>query len=96
MVSESGEYSAEIVLGDTARDLGDRLKSGLESWAREIIGVRELLRDVKQILRKGERVYLTGGGFKVAAIREFVQKYLASDLVTTLENPDTVNITGLD
>jgi len=96
IVSGCGEYSAEIVLGDTARDLGDRLKSGLESWSREIIGVRELLRDVKQILRKGERVYLTGGGFKIATIRDFVLKYLSSELVTTLENPDTVNITGLD
>jgi len=91
-----GEYSAEIILGDTARDLGDRLKSALESWSREIIGVRELLRDVKQILRKGERVYLTGGGFKVAAIRVFILTYLSSELVTTLENPDTVNIIGLD
>ncbi|MEG4347127.1 hypothetical protein QUB70_28175 [Microcoleus sp. A003_D6] len=95
-VSESGEYSAEIVLGDTERDLGDRLKSGLEAWSREIIGVRELLRDVKQILRKGERVYLTGGGFKVAAVQAFITSYLGSELVTTLPDPDTVNITGLD
>jgi hypothetical protein len=95
-VSESGEFSAEIVLGDTARDLGDRLKSGLENWSREIIGVRELLRDVKQILRKNERVYLTGGGFKVEAIRAFILTYLSNELVTTLESPDTVNITGLD
>ena len=91
-----GEYSAEIVLGDNTRDLGDRLKSGLEAWSREIIGVRELLRDVRQILRKGERVYLTGGGFKIAAVREFVTAYLASELVVTLDNPDTINITGLD
>ena len=95
-VSESGEYSAEIVLGDNTRDLGDRLKSGLEAWSREIIGVRELLRDVKQILRKGERVFLTGGGFKVEAVREFITSYLGSDLVATLPDPDTINITGLD
>jgi hypothetical protein len=95
-VAESGEYSAEIVLGDNTRDLGDRLKSGLEAWAREIIGVRELLRDVKQILRKGERVYLTGGGFKVEAVRAFITSYLGSELVATLPNPDTINITGLD
>ena len=95
-VSESGEYSAEIVLGDNTRDLGDRLKSGLEAWAREIIGVRELLRDVKQILRKGERVFLTGGGFKVEAVRAFITSYLGSELVQTLPEPDTINITGLD
>jgi len=95
-VSESGEYSAEIVLGDSTRDLGDRLKSGLEAWSREIIGVRELLRDVKQILRKGERVYLTGGGFKIAAVQAFITNYLGSELVATLPNPDTINITGLD
>jgi hypothetical protein len=95
-VAESGEYSAEIVLGDNTRDLGDRLKSGLEAWAREIIGVRELLRDVKQILRKGERVYLTGGGFKVEAVRAFITSYLGSELVATLPDPDTINITGLD
>jgi hypothetical protein len=95
-VSQSGEYSAEIVLGDSTRDLGDRLKSGLESWAREIIGVRELLRDVKQILRKGERIYLTGGGFKIAAVQAFITHYLGSELVAVLDNPDTVNITGLD
>jgi hypothetical protein len=95
-VSKSGEYSAEIVLGDSTRDLGDRLKSGLEAWSREIIGVRELLRDVRQILRKGERVYLTGGGFKVQAVRAFITSYLGSDLVAVLPNPDTVNITGLD
>lgn len=95
-VSELGEFSAEIVLGDSTRDLGDRLKSGLEAWAREIIGVRELLRDVKQILRKGERVYLTGGGFKIAAVQAFITSYLSSELVATLPNPDTINITGLD
>lgn len=95
-VSDSGEYSAEIVLGDSTRDLGDRLKSGLEAWSREIIGVRELLRDLKQILRKGERVYLTGGGFRIATVQEFITSYLASELVTTLDNPDTINITGLD
>jgi hypothetical protein len=95
-VAESGEYSAEIVLGDSTRDLGDRLKSGLEAWSREIIGVRELLRDLRQILRKGERVYLTGGGFKIEAVREFVTNYLGSDLVATLPDPDIINITGLD
>jgi len=95
-VSDSGEYSAEIVLGDSTRDLGDRLKSGLEAWSREIIGVRELLRDLKQILRKGERVYLTGGGFRIATIKEFITTYLSSELVVTLDNPDTINITGLD
>jgi len=95
-VTELGEFSAEIVLGDSTRDLGDRLKSGLEAWSREIIGVRELLRDVRQILRKGERVYLTGGGFKVEAVRAFVTAYLASELVTTLDNPDTINIVGID
>jgi hypothetical protein len=95
-VSDSGDYSAEIVLGDSTRDLGDRLKSGLEAWSREIIGVRELLRDLKQILRKGERVYLTGGGFKVETIRHYITTYLASELVTTLDTPDTINITGLD
>jgi hypothetical protein len=95
-VSESGEYSAEIVLGESVRDLGDRLKSGLEAWSREIIGVRELLRDLRQILRKGERVYLTGGGFKVEAVRAFITTYLGSDLVATLPDPDTINITGLD
>ena len=95
-VSESGEYTAEIVLGDNTRDLGDRLKSGLESWSREIIGVRELLRDVKQILRKNERVFLTGGGFKIEAIRVFITNYLGSELVATLPDPDTINITGLD
>jgi len=95
-VSESGEYSAEIVLGDNTRDLGDRLKSGLEAWSREIIGVRELLRDLRQILRKGERVFLTGGGFKVEAVRVFVTTYLGSELVQTLPDPDTINITGLD
>ena len=95
-VAESGEYSAEIVLGDSTRDLGDRLKSGFEAWSREIIGVRELLRDVKQILRKGERVYLTGGGFRIAAVRSFVTTYLGSDLVAVLPEPDTINITGLD
>ena len=95
-VSESGEYSAEIVLDDNTRDLGDRLKSGLEAWSREIIGVRELLRDVKQILRKGERVFLTGGGFRIAAVQAFVIAYLGSDLVATLPDPDIINITGLD
>ena len=95
-MSESGEYSAEIVLGDSTRDLGDRLKSGLEAWSREIIGVRELLRDVKQILRKGERVYLTGGGFRIATVRSFVTTYLGSELVECLPDPDTINITGLD
>ncbi|PJE42159.1 MAG: hypothetical protein CUR32_06645 [Flavobacterium sp.] len=94
--NESLEYSAEIVLGDSTHDLGDRLKSGLESWSREIIGVRELLRDIRQILRKNERVYLTGGGFKIAAIQAFIKGYLDSELVTVLDNPDTVNITGLD
>ena len=95
-MAESGEYSAEIVLGESVRDLGDRLKSGLEAWSREIIGVRELLRDVRQILRKGERVYLTGGGFKVEAVRSFITTYLGSKLVECLPDPDTVNITGLD
>jgi hypothetical protein len=95
-VSESGEYSAEIVLGDSTHDLGDRLKSGLEAWSREIIGVRELLRDVRQLLRKGERVFLTGGGFRIAAVQAFVTAYLGSELVAVLPNPDTINITGLD
>lgn len=89
-------YSANIILGDNERDLGDRLQSGLESWAREIIGVRELLRDTKQLIRKGERVFLTGGGFKVEAIRYFVLNYLGnSELVTVLDNPQDVNITGI-
>ncbi|NJO30180.1 MAG: hypothetical protein HC874_23585 [Richelia sp. SL_2_1] len=90
------QYSANIILGDTERDLGDRLQSGLESWAREIIGVRELLRDIKQLIRKGERVFLTGGGFKVEAVRHFVLSYLGnSELVTVLDNPQDVNITGI-
>ena len=90
------QYSANIILGDTERDLGDRLQSGLESWAREIIGVRELLRDIKQLIRKGERVFLTGGGFKVEAVRHFVLNYLGnSELVTVLDNPQDVNITGI-
>lgn len=90
------QYSANIILGDTERDLGDRLQSGLESWAREIIGVRELLRDIKQLIRKGERIFLTGGGFKVETIRHFVLNYLGnSELVIVLDNPETVNITGI-
>ncbi|MBW4505648.1 MAG: hypothetical protein KME64_03945 [Scytonematopsis contorta HA4267-MV1] len=91
----NGEYLAEIILGDSSRELGDRLRSGLESWSREIIGVRELLRDVKQLLRKNERIFLTGGGFKVEAIRHFVTEYLNSELVTVLDNPEDVNITGI-
>ncbi|MBD2214876.1 hypothetical protein H6G27_34275 [Nostoc linckia FACHB-104] len=91
----NGEYSAELILGDATKQLGDRLHSGLESWSREIIGVRELLRDIRQILRKGEKVYLTGGGFKVEAVKHFVMQYLDSDLVTCLDNPENVNITGI-
>lgn len=92
----NGEYSAEIILGDTTKELGDRLHSGMEAWAREIIGVRELLRDIRQILRKDERVFLTGGGFKVEAIQHFILNYLNNpDLVKVLDNPQDVNITGI-
>jgi hypothetical protein len=91
----NGEYSAELILGDSTKELGNRLHSGIEAWSREIIGVRELLRDIRQILRKGERVFLTGGGFKIEAIRHFITQYLDSDLVVCLDNPEDVNITGI-
>jgi hypothetical protein len=90
------EYTAVMDLGNRDIELGLRLHSGLQAWAREIIGVRELLRDIKQLIRKGERVFLTGGGFKVEAIRHFVLSYLGnSELVTVLDNPQDVNITGI-
>ncbi len=90
------EYSASIILGDSEHELGSRLHSGLETWSREIIGVRELLRDIRQIIRNGERVFLTGGGFKIEAIRQFILNYLGnSDLVSVLDNPQDINITGI-
>lgn len=90
------QYKAEIDLGDDTKELGDRLYSGLQEWSREIIGVRELLRDIKQLIRKRERVFLTGGGFAIQTIRHFVLDYLDnSELITVLDNPQDVNITGI-
>lgn len=90
------EYTAVMDLGNRDVELGSRLHSGLQAWAREIIGVRELLRDIKHLIKKGERVFLTGGGFKVEAIRHFTLNYLGnSELVMVLDNPQDVNITGI-
>ncbi|MEM9927267.1 MAG: hypothetical protein AAF915_26580 [Cyanobacteria bacterium P01_D01_bin.50] len=90
------EYSAMMDLGNDVKDLGQRLHSGLQAWSREIIGVRELFKDIRQLIRKNERIFLTGGGFKVEAIRHFVINHLGnSDLVSVLENPHDVNITGI-
>ena len=89
-------YSAQIFLGDTEQELGDRLYSGLETWTRQLIGVREILRDIKQIIRRGERVFLTGGGFAIETIKYFIQNYLGSSpLIVPLDNPQDVNITGI-
>ena len=89
-------YSSEIILGDETKELGDKLRSALEAWTRELIGVREVLRDVRQLIRKGEPVFLTGGGFKIETVSHFVQEYLGgSKLVAVLDNPEDVNITGI-
>lgn len=95
-INEDGTYSSVVIFGDGETDIGDRLHSGLEAWAREIVGVRELLRDIRQVLRKNERVFLTGGGFSVPTIQTFIANYLGnSENVILLDTPESINITGI-
>lgn len=93
-----GKYHLDFQLDKTDIDLGDKLIPALDNWARELIGVKQILRDVRQILRKGEFVFLTGGGFEIAPIEDYIRKYLGKDaeaLVITLENPGSVNVDGI-
>lgn len=97
-VDDSGEYHLDFQLDKTDIDLGGKLVPALDNWARELIGVKQILRDVRQILRKGETVFLTGGGFEIAPIENFIRQYLgknAETLVITLTDPGSINVAGI-
>lgn len=80
-------------------NIDKEVRDALTNWSL-YTPVRDLLDWISQELRSGYPVYCTGGGFASKVIAQWIlarlQVNISNGKITVLENPEKVNMTGLN
>lgn len=95
-LNEDKSFKCEYIDGREKIQLGEVLYACLHDWVSEIESVRTILQEVALLTRRGQKVFLTGGGFEISPIEKYVRDFINNnEMVETLPDPGQINITGL-
>ena len=95
-LNNDNSFHSEYIDGREVIPVGEVLYAALNDWANEIEAVSGLLQQVRVLARRGQKIFLTGGGFEIKPIEKFVRDFIdCDDMVETLPEPGLINITGM-
>lgn len=95
-LNDDTSFHCEYIDGRENIQLGEVLFASLHDWASEIESVNKILQEVSLLARRGQKVFLTGGGFEIPPIEKFVRDFINNnDMVETLPDPGQINIIGM-
>ena len=81
-------------------DITETAKAGFDDWVRYSPGVSKLLTQASQLIIQGQKVHATGGGFASPIVAIWLKRYVTNgldeSLFDVLDNPATVNVTGIE
>ena len=70
-LNNDNSFHSEYIDGREVIPVGEVLYAALNDWANEIEAVSGLLQQVRVLARRGQKIFLTGGGFEIKPIEKF-------------------------
>ena len=96
---DKGGHSVRYRHGQESLEIGDTVTHALSEWVAEMPIVESLLTKVSQALLNGTPVFACGGGFAISVIADWIRSYVCADIENpqfqVLDNPQSINLTGL-
>jgi hypothetical protein len=96
---DKGGHSVRYRHGQESLEIGDTVTHALSEWVAEMPIVESLLTKVSQALLNGTPVFACGGGFAISVVADWLREYVCADIENpqfqVLENPQSINLTGL-
>lgn len=93
------EYRVPYRIGSNTFNISEEVFDGLKTWVTQSPSVTEILSQVSEYLLGGGYVFATGGGFASQIIADWITDYVCNDISNAqflvLENPQVVNLTGM-
>jgi hypothetical protein len=97
--NDKGGHSVRYRHGQESLEIGDTVTHALSEWVAEMPIVESLLTKVSQALLNGTPVFACGGGFAISVIADWIRNYVCADIENpqfqVLDNPQSINLTGL-
>lgn len=93
------KYFVPLRSNGKIEDIASEVEGALSEWVSGNYALVKLFDLMSQKLARGERVFCTGGGFKIKVVAHWIIKYLSNEVedpqIEILPEPQHVNLTGL-